>query len=122
LSINSYKDLLVWKKSMLLAKEIYMLVKILPKTEQYNLSSQMRRAAVSIFSNIAEGYGREFTKEYVKFLKISRGSKDELESQLIFCLCIDYLSEEETKTAFIYLDEIGKMLNSLINKLSVPNA
>ena len=103
---------------MLLGKEVYYLIKKLPKDEQYNLSSQMRRAAVSIFSNIAEGYGRDFTKEYVKFLKISRGSRDELESQLIFCINIDYLTESDTKMAFIYLEEIGKMLNALIKKLS----
>lgn len=116
-----YKDLIVWKKSMELVKEIYMLTKKLPKEETYSLSDQMRRAAVSIPSNIAEGNGRKTDSEYAHFLNISRGSECELETQLHICIMLNYLTEEETKNAFLLLSEIGKMLNTLINKLSSNN-
>ena len=118
MSIQSFEDLIVWKKSILLGKEIYKLTQKLPKEEKFILISQMKRASVSILSNIAEGYGRDYTKEYVKFLKIARGSKDELKSQLIFCHNLNYLTYIDTDIAFSLIDEIGKMLNGLIYKLS----
>ena len=78
--MQNYKELIVWQKSMDLVAEIYKLVKFLPKEETYALSDQMRRAVVSIPSNIAEGYGRNSTRDYVKFLKTARGSCFELET------------------------------------------
>ncbi|MBE6750941.1 MAG: four helix bundle protein [Ruminococcaceae bacterium] len=113
-----YKELIVWKKSMELVKEIYTLTKKLPKEETYGLCDQMRRAAVSIPSNIAEGNGRKTDIEYARFLNISRGSECELETQLYICIMLNYLTETETKNAFSLLSEIGKMLNTLINKLT----
>jgi len=113
-----YKELIVWKKSMELVKEIYTLTKNLPKEETYGLCDQMRRAAVSIPSNIAEGNGRKTDIEYARFLNISRGSECELETQLYICIMLNYLTETETKNAFSLLSEIGKMLNTLINKLT----
>ncbi len=113
--INSYKDLLVWQKSISLVKEIYQQVSIFPQNEEYGLSSQMRRAVVSIPSNIAEGWGRKSRKNYVQFLRIARGSLYELETQLIISKELKYYKDFEKIEALII--EISKMLNSLIKKL-----
>jgi len=114
---TSYKDLIVWQKAMDLTVVIYNLVKKLPKEELYGLSDQMRRAAVSIPSNIAEGRDRNTDKEFVQFLTIARGSKSELETQLLICIKVGYLNETEILEAINLLTEVGKMLHSLINKL-----
>lgn len=112
-----YRDMIVWQKAMELVKEIYILVKNLPKEETYALSDQMRRAAVSIPSNIAEGYGRKSKVEYSRFLDIARGSLYELETQLQICIMLNYLDIKDTEKAFSLSQEVGKMLNSLITKL-----
>ena len=119
--MDSYKDLIVWKKSMLLVKEIYNIVKFLPPDEVYVLSSQMRRAAISIPSNIAEGYDRRSTKEYISFLSFSRGSNSELQTQLYICVELGYLNAQQTQTSIALTEEISKMLNALINKLENKN-
>lgn len=119
--MDSYKDLIVWQKSMLLVKEIYALTKNFPKEELYALSDQMKRAVVSIPSNIAEGYGRNSKKDYIRFLNIARGSKYELETQIHICAMLNYVSNEKANELFMLLEEIGKMLNSLIKKL-ITNA
>ena len=118
MDIKSYKDMIVWQKSMDLAIEIYKLVKLLPKEEIYALSDQMRRAAVSIPSNIAEGQSRNKTKEFIQFLSIARGSNSELFTQLLICEKVGYLSENQTLYAKSASSEISKMLVALINKLS----
>ena len=115
---NSYKDFIVWQKAIDLSVEVYRLVKLLPKTETYALSDQMRRAVVSIPSNIAEGQGRRSVKEFAHFLSVARGSQKELETQLYICTKIEYLTEKEAETALNLCEEIGKMLNSLIMKIS----
>jgi four helix bundle protein len=115
--IKNYKDLSVWQKAMNLTEEIYRLVKFLPREETYSLSDQMRRAVVSIPSNIAEGHGRNSTKEYLNFLFIARGSQLELETQLLICLRLKYFSELEAKVALDLCDELNRMLNALINSL-----
>ena len=115
--IKNYKDLLVWQKAMDLTEEVYRLVKFLPREETYALSDQMRRAVVSIPSNIAEGHGRNSTKEYINFLFIARGSQSELETQLLVCLRLKYFSESEAKAALDLCDELNRMLNALINSL-----
>lgn len=112
--MNGYKDLIVWQKSMDLVDEIYRLVKFLPKEETYALSDQMRRAAVSIPSNIAEGYERHSTKEYVNFLCIARSSRAELETQLYICLRQNYLNQEQTEKAFDLCNQIQRIINKLI--------
>ena len=117
---SSYKDLVVWQKAIDLSVEVYKLVKLLPKIETYALSDQMRRAVISIPSNIAEGKGRNSAKEYVKFLAIARGSQKELETQLYICTKLEYFTEEEATTALNLCEEVGKMLNSLIIKLQSP--
>ncbi|MBQ3348803.1 MAG: four helix bundle protein [Thermoguttaceae bacterium] len=116
--MESYRDLIVWQRSMDLVVEIYRLIQLLPREELYGLSDQMRRAATSIASNISEGYGRNTTGDYIHFLKISRGSKHELETQLLICVRIGYLHENQIALVMNYCDEVGKMLNALITKLS----
>ena len=103
---------------MTAVQEVYSIVKKLPKEELFALSDQMRRAAVSIPSNIAEGYGRGTDSEFARFLRISHGSLTELETQLILCTRIGYLKEEEITNVMNTLDEIGKMINSLLIKLN----
>ena len=119
--MESYRDLIVWQRSMDLVEEVYSLVKSLPKEETYSLADQMRRAAVSIPSNIAEGYGRNAVKDYLRFLNIARGSKHELETQQLICVRLHYLQENDTQRAMTLCSEIGRMLNSLNRKL-LPSA
>ena len=117
MAIKSYKDLIVWQKAMDLVVEVYHLVKCLPREETYALSDQMRRAAVSIPSNIAEGHGRNSTREFINFLSIARGSQMELETQLQICLRLNYLSDIQIEVAMRICQEVNKMLNVLIIKL-----
>ena len=112
-----YKDLIVWQKAMDLTTEIYRLTKKLPKDELYVLTNQIRRAAISIPSNIAEGNGRASTGDYIRFLSIARGSTSEVETQLLICVRLDYLAQEDIETALSLIDETGKMLNTIITKL-----
>ena len=118
---KSYKELIVWQKSMELAEKVYLLVKALPKEETYALSDQIRRAAVSIPSNIAEGHARQSQKEFLQFLCIARGSRAELETQLLLARRLGYfetVSSELYDATMILLDEISRMLFSLNSKLS----
>lgn len=112
---SDYRNLKVWQKAMELTLEIYSLVRHLPKEETYCLSDQMRRAAVSVPSNIAEGHGRASHKDFINFLSISRGSLLELETQLEICNKLDYFDELQLEHARDLLTEISKMLNSLIS-------
>ncbi|MCL2290285.1 MAG: four helix bundle protein [Bacteroidetes bacterium] len=118
---SSYQGLLVWQKAMDLTAVVYKLVRKLPKEKIYSLSDQMRRAVVSIPSNIAEGQDRHTKKEFIQFLTISRGSKAELETQLLICVKVGYLNKTEIIEAMNLLTEIGKMLTSFINKLKTEN-
>ena len=118
--MNSYKELIVWQKSMDLVTEIYRIVKLLPKEELFCLSDQMRRAAISIPSNIAEGNSRNSTKEYVQFLSIARGSNAELQTQCYICERLQYATKEQLSRALVLTDEVGKMINKLIITLT-PN-
>jgi four helix bundle protein len=117
MSTSSYQGLIVWQKAMELTVEIYKTIKKLPKEETYSLCDQMKRSAVSIPSNIAEGHDRGTKKEFIYFLTIARGSKAELETQLQICLKVEYLSEQDISVAMSLLKEIGSMLTSLISKL-----
>ena len=112
-----YKDLTVWQKAMDLTAEIYRITKKLPKEELYGLTNQMRRSAVSVPSNIAEGNGRASTGDYVRFLTIARGSVAEVETQLLIGVRLDFLSQEDIAAALSLIDEVGRMLNSMIKKL-----
>lgn len=117
MSVKSYKDLIVWQKSIELVCEIYRITKLLPKEELYGLCDQMRRASVSIASNIAEGHARSYDKEFSKFLSISQGSLAELETQLVICTRLEFLTDGQIETACNLCAEIGKMLFSLISTL-----
>ena len=117
MSFSNYKDLTVWQKSIDLTEEIYRLVKKLPKEETYALSDQMRRSAVSIPSNIAEGQGRESKNEFRTFLSIAKGSISELETQLLICVRLGYLSDDDIKSATSLANEIERMLTALIIRL-----
>ena len=117
--IKDFKDLLVWQKGMDLVCEIYRLTKLLPKEEIYGLCNQMQRAAVSVPSNIAEGQSRTSTKEFVQFLSIAKASNAELETQLLICNRLEFLSMPQTQVALCLCKEIGKMLNSLMSSLTV---
>lgn len=114
--LKSHKDLIVWQKSILLAKAVFRLTEHLPKSEVFGLISQMRRAVVSIASNIAEGYGRKSHGEFQQFLGIAYGSALELETQIIICLETSLLKENETIQANSLLQEVLKMLNSMTSR------
>ena len=115
--VSNYRELVVWQRAMELVKETYRIVRLLPKEETYALSDQMRRAAISIPSNIAEGQARNSTKEFIQFLSIARGSKAELQTQLLICVQLKYVTEEEIYAAMCMAEEVGKMIGSLISKL-----
>ena len=117
-SINSYKDLLVWQRGMNLVEVVYVLTKRLPASEQWCLTSQMRRSAVSVPSNIAEGYGRHATGEYRHHLSIARASLLELETQVLLCQRLEFFTQTESKPILGEIDDISKMLASLVTKLS----
>ena len=118
MAVSNYQDLIVWQKSMTLAKMVYAVVKKLPKEELYALSDQIRRAVVSIPSNIAEGCARESKTELAYFLRIAKGSLAELETQLLLCSSIGYLQKQELNDIFSLLDEISRMLRALLNPMS----
>lgn len=118
MSINSYKDLLIWQKGIDLAVDVYSLTRDFPETEKFALSSQVKRCASSIPANIAEGYGRQSSKSYSQFIKISRGSLYELETHLLLAEKLNFIQDNQL---FIKIKEQiieeGKMLNAFIKKL-----
>lgn len=115
--VVSYKDLIVWQKGMDLAELVYQLTAGFPKAELYSLTDQMRRAVVSIVSNIAEGKGRESKQEYLHFLAIAQGSLTELETQILLSIRLRYLNEKDAETPLSVCDEVGRMLNTMRTKL-----
>ena len=112
-----YQDLLVWQKSIDLAEAIYTVTKNYPKEEMYGIISQMRRCAVSIASNIAEGQSRGSSAQFAHFLSISKGSISELETQLFISKRLKFISEDEYNQVQNNLSEIGRMLNGLIKAI-----
>lgn len=116
-NILSYKDLIVWQKSMDLVMEIYRLTNAFPKAELYGIVSQMRRSAVSIPSNIAEGKQRGTKKEYRQFLIIAFGSIAELETQMEISKRLEYCEKADCQKIDSLLNEISRMLNKLISTL-----
>ena len=113
---SSYKDLTVWQKSMVLTSNVYKLTDRLPKTELYGLSDQLRRAAVSVPSNIAEGHGRKTPKDFSHFLSIENGSCMEIETQLLICVELNMLTESDIENTVSLLNEVSRMLTALILK------
>ena len=117
MEIKSYRDLIVWQKSISLVKGVYVIIKSLPREETYGLASQLKRSAISIPSNIAEGHGRGTKKDYVHFLRISFGSLYELQTQLIILKELNFVSDNNLKPIFAISEEIERMLAVLIRKL-----
>lgn len=117
MSIQSYRDLRVWQEAMNLAEAVYRLTKRFPKGELFGLTSQMRRASVSIPANIAEGYGRESTGAYVQFLRVSQGSLKELETHALLAHRIGILTELDMNALLSSAETTGKMLRALIRSL-----
>jgi four helix bundle protein len=114
--MKSYKNLIVWQKSIELVERIFLLTKAFPTSETYGLTSQMKRAAISIPSNIAEGYGRKSHKEYLQFYAISYGSALELETQLIIARKLAFITNDTYLKNNNLLTEIIKMLYVLVYK------
>ena len=119
---QNFKDLLVWQKGMDLAKMIYELTFTFPKEERFGLVSQMRRAAVSIPSNIAEGQARHTTGEFVQFISHAEGSLAELETQVRLAIILNFISQESSASLFSLLDEERKMLNALRRTLTARHS
>ena len=113
----SYKDLIVWQKGMELSKRVHGLTRGFPRDEKFGLDSQMRRAAVSIPSNVAEGQARHTTKEFVQFLSHAEGSLAELDTQLILGIDFGYCAAQEAAGALSLTSELKRMLNALRRKL-----
>ncbi len=118
MSSSRYQDLVVWQKAMLLAKTIYQLTKRLPDDERFGLTSQLRRAAVSIPSNIAEGQGRLTKGEFKQFLGTARGSVFEVETQLLLASELNYIDQTAAKSTLEMSGEVSRMLNGLIKSLT----
>ena len=112
--MKSHKDLRVWQKSMEHVTNIYAVTRSFPKDEQFGIVSQMRRAAVSIPSNISEGYGRLYNKETIKFLSNALGSATELETQVIIAKNLDFIPIEDAEKLLQEIQEIVRMLTALI--------
>jgi len=112
---TDYKELTAWQRSMDLVREVYLCTRSFPRDELFGLSSQMRRAAVSVPSNIAEGKGRYSQKELIQFLYKARGSLMELETQIIIARDFDYLNEGTGQTLSTRTLEVTRILNGLIN-------
>jgi four helix bundle protein len=111
---DSHKDLVVWQKALALAVEIYLLTERFPRAERFGLVAQMRRAAVSIPSNIAGGSARRTTRDFAAFLHVARGSFAELETQLLLAGQIGYLGQMQLESTLPKLDEVGRLLTAVI--------
>lgn len=116
-TVKSYRDLETWQKAMDLVQEIYLETRSFPKEETYGLSGQMRRAAVSIPSNIAEGQGRDSTKEFLRHLSIAYGSLCELETQMLIACRLGYFCRQVYERLFEASSRVGRLLNGLSNSL-----
>ena len=114
---GSFKDLVVWQRAVELSFAIYRLTASFPASEQFGLTNQLRRASVSIASNIAEGYGKSTKGEYVQFLGHARGSNSEVQTQLVIASGLGFGSESNRHAAEGLCDEIGRMLVVIMRKL-----
>jgi four helix bundle protein len=117
MGVSSYRDLIVWQKAMDFVDLCYDLTALFPKSEQFNLVSQLQRAAVSVPSNIAEGQGREHTREFINHLSIARGSLYEAETQIQIAERRKYIISNDVNTALNLSAEIARMLHGLIQAL-----
>ena len=120
--VKTYKDLVVWRKGIVLIRRLYLLTRDFPADERFGLISQMRRAAVSVPSNIAEGQARKSTAEFIQFLSISLGSLAELETQLTISVDLGYCSESAALEIFNSIQDLQKMPHSLRAKLATRHS
>ena len=116
--IHDYRDLEVWKRGRAMAKVIYLLTRQFPREELYGMTSQMRRAATSIPANIAEGWGRHYTAEFIQFLRTANGSRTELETHLLLCMDVGLCTEHQIQPVLEELTIMGKQMVSLQRSLS----
>ncbi len=117
MAIKSYRDLIVWQKAMDLVEDVYKKTKGFPREELYGLTSQLRRAVVSVPSNIAEGQGRNSTKEFLHHLSIAYGSLCEVETQCLIAHRLGYLESRDLDRLARQSSEVGRIINGLSNRL-----
>lgn len=115
--IKNYKDLEVWKRSRKLVKAVYTLTRVFPREELYALTSQLRRAAISIPSNLAEGHSRSGTKDFIQFISIAIGSLAELETQILLSEDLEYVAPEDNHLLLTEITGLQKMLHTLRSSL-----
>lgn len=119
--VRSYQDLDVWRSGMDLVERIYERTQSFPKEEMFGLTAQMRRAGVSIPSNIAEGWGRESTGSYIQSVRIAQGSLKELETQIILSRRIGLLDADEERQLIEHTDQLGRMIRGLLRSLEAKS-
>jgi len=120
-SINSFKDLIAWQKGMDVVEEVYKISASFPRHEQFGLTAQVRRAAVSIPSNVAEGFARPGKADYIRFLDISRGSANEVETQLMVAERLKFASTERTGRVVQLVNEVQRVLKGLVDSIERNN-
>lgn len=118
--MGSYRELVAWRRAMDLVESIYAIVQVLPVEEKFGLCSQLRRASVSIPSNLAEGHARETPREFARFIAVARGSLAELESQLELVARLRLADDQKIQQILANCDELGRILRGLRNSLSLP--
>jgi four helix bundle protein len=116
--IKSFRDLIIWQRGIHLVKEVYKETQIFPKQELYGLTSQIRRSAISIPSNVSEGHIRQHRAEFRQFLSMALGSLAELETQMIIARELNYISNEKSENLIAQMDSLGKMIRGLMKKLA----
>ena len=115
--IRSYKDLVAWQRAFALGGTVYRLTAEFPSDERFGLTSQLRRAAISVASNIAEGYGRASRPEYLRFLRIARGSLYEVETQMLFAVEFKFVAVEQFASVAEQINDTARVLSGLIHRL-----
>ena len=117
MDVRSYRDLEVWQRAMVVAEECYSITRSFPRDEAFGLTSQIRRASVSVAANIAEGYGRETTASFIQFLRVAQGSQKELDTHLLVSQRVGLLDESKAPPLLDDLGRLGRMLRGLIRSL-----
>ena len=117
MAVRSYRELIVWQKGMDLVMLVYQVTKVFPKEERYGLTSQIRRSAVSVPSNIAEGQGRRSPADFKRFLSIARGSLQEVETQIMIASRLNYIEKTQEQKLLRLSTEVAKLLNGLSNSV-----
>jgi four helix bundle protein len=116
--LKTYRELIVWQKAMSLVESIYLMTAEFPNTEKYGLACQLKRAAVSVPSNIAEGYGRTHRGDYLHHLSIAKGSLFEVETQLLLAVRLQLVTRDVLMPIWLHSQEVGKLLTKLIRSLT----